>query len=46
MYYYDEQTPRKIAEAILSVDLESEYNSRTVITELAAKFEEDLKSLI
>lgn len=46
MYYYDEQTPRKIAEAILSVDLESEYNSRTVIAELAAKFEEDLKSLI
>ena len=44
--YYDEQTPEKIAKAIMDVDLNDDYNSRKKITELDCKFKEELKELI
>lgn len=46
MYYYDEQSPEKIAEAIKSVDIHDDYNGRTVISELDLQFQKDLKSLL
>lgn len=44
--YYDTQTPDKIAEAIMSVDVNSAYDSRNVIATLSDRFEEDLKALL
>lgn len=45
LYYYDTQTPESIAKAILSVDVNSEYDSRKWITDLAMRFEIALKRL-
>ena len=46
IYYYDEQTPEKIAEAILSVNTESGYNSRELIHTLSEQFARDIRSLV
>lgn len=46
MFYYDEQTPEKIAAAIMSVDLRTEYDSRELIAKLAGDFEEQLANLL
>lgn len=45
MYYYDEQTPEKIAQAILKIDMDSNYDSRKRICELSDKFEKDIEKL-
>ena len=37
LYYYDEQTPKKIADAILSVKLNDGFDSRKVISDLNKK---------
>ncbi|MGM9643626.1 MAG: glycosyltransferase [Eubacteriales bacterium] len=46
MYYYDEQTPEKIADAIKSVNINDEYNGRKVISELDQKFQKELNCLL
>lgn len=46
MYYYDEQTPEMIADAIKSVDMNDDYNGREVISELDLQFQKDLKLLL
>lgn len=46
MYYYDEQTPEKIADAIKSVEMNDNYNGREVISELDLQFQKDLKLLL
>lgn len=46
MYYYDEQTPEKIAEAIKMVDLNDGYDGRKIIKELDEKFTKELKELL
>ena len=46
MYYYDKQTPKDIANAIMSVDLKDNYDSRKIIKELDKKFQKDLKELL
>lgn len=43
MYYYDEQTPQAIAEAIRSVDVNSQQTPREVLTRLDKDFVEDIK---
>lgn len=46
MYYYDEQTPEKIAKAIMSVDMKDGYNGRDIITRLDVKFKNDLENIL
>ena len=46
IYYYEEQTPEKIAEAILSVDFSQEYNGRERIQKLDFEFAENIKGLL
>lgn len=46
MYYYDEQTPEMIANAIKSVDMNDDYNGREIISELDLQFKKDLKLLL
>lgn len=46
MYYYNEQTPEKIAEAIKSVDINALYNSRKIITNLDKDFTKKLGALL
>ena len=46
MYYYDEQTPEQIAAAIQKANASNEFDSRQLISELAARFELELKKLI
>ena len=46
MYYYDEQTPQKIAEAIMAVDVHDAYDGRAVIRDLDADFQKDVKNLM
>lgn len=46
MYYYDEQTPQKIAEEIKNVDLHDEYDGRDVIKKLNVAFFENLKKIL
>ena len=46
MYYYDKQTPEEIANAIMSIDLNDEYDGREKIKQLDVKFIEDLEELI
>lgn len=42
LFYYDEQTPDQIANAILSVDMSQEYDSRRLIEQLSECFEREL----
>lgn len=46
LYYYKEQKPEKIAEAIKSVDLVSAFDPRETLLELDRKFKKELMSLI
>lgn len=46
MYYYNKQTPNEIANAILNVNLNDEYNSRIIIENLDKKFTEQLNEMI
>lgn len=46
MYYYDEQTPQKIAEAIMAVDVHDAYDGRAVIRDLDVSFQKDIKNLL
>lgn len=46
LYFYSEQTPQKIAEAIKEVNIDDEYDSRKLICELDKAFVEDLRKLL
>lgn len=46
MYYYNEQTPNKIAEAITAVDFNDEYDSRKKIKELDLEFKKALEEFL
>ena len=46
LYYYDIQTSEEIAKAIMSVDLNDEYDSRKHIIELDVQFKKNLQELI
>lgn len=46
MYYYNNQTPEEIAEAIKSVDLNDNYNGREIISNLSDKFCNNLNSIL
>ena len=46
MYYYEEQTPKAIANAIKSVKINDGYNGKKVISELDLRFQKDLKLLL
>ena len=46
VYYYEEQTPEKIAEAILKIDFHDAYDGRKKIAVLDQQFCQDLKKLI
>lgn len=46
MYYYSEQTPKKIAEAIMQVDFNDGYDSRKIIEELDKRAVMEIKELL
>ena len=46
IYYYDQQTPQEIANAILNIDINDEYDSRSRIGELDKSFRSDLKKIL
>lgn len=46
LYYYNEQTPAQIAEAIMHVDLNSQYDSRQTIMRLNQKARNDIEKMI
>lgn len=46
MYYYDKQTPEEIAKAIMTVNLNDDYNGRQVISKLDAEFSYDIAKLM
>lgn len=46
LYYYDENTPKAIANAIKEIDLTEPYDSRERIKELDTKFTEEIKNLL
>lgn len=46
LFYYDQQTPEQIAEAILSVDMRQEYDSRSFIEQLSDSFEKELAEML
>ncbi len=46
MYYFDEQTPENIAEAIKNIDWSKLYNSRDIISKLDNKFVLDIKNML
>lgn len=46
MYYYSEQTPKKIAEAIMQVDFNDGYDSRKIIEELDKRAIAEIKKLL
>lgn len=46
LYYYDKQTPEKIAEAILSVDLYAPYDSKERIKKLDIKFTNEIYKIL
>ena len=46
MYYYDKQTPKDIANAIMNVNLKDDYDSRKIVKDLDKKFKKDLKELL
>lgn len=45
IYYYDNQTPEEIAEAIMKIDFNDEYDSRAALEQLDKTFREKLKTL-
>lgn len=46
LYYYDAQTPEEIAKAILSVDVNDNYDGRSLIKKLDMKFAMELDALL
>ena len=46
MYYYDIQTPEKIAEAIMSVNINDDYNGREVVAQLSNQFADKMKRIL
>lgn len=46
LYYYHSQTPEDIANAIKSIELNEDYDSRSVISKLNETFKSDLKGLL
>lgn len=46
LYYYDENTPVAVAEAICSIDVNDGYDSRKVIEQLDLRFRKELKELV
>ena len=46
IYYYEEQTPQRIAEAIISVDFEDGYNGRERIRRLDKRFIREMTQLL
>ena len=46
LYYYTEQTPEEIANAILSTQLNDGYDGRTVVGHLHKKFTTELLNLL
>lgn len=46
MYYYDKQTPKEIAKAILSINLNDNYDARSIIMNLDLKFINDIQILL
>lgn len=46
IYYYDDQTPEKIAEAILKIDLCEAYDSRRRIMELDRRFQNEFQNIL
>lgn len=46
MYFYEENTPHAIAEAVKKVDIRDDYDSREVIKELDDKFQADISNLL
>lgn len=46
VYYYEEQTPKAIAEAVMNIDFNDGYDGRKRIAELDKEFQEDIKKLL
>lgn len=46
LYYYEENTPEAIAEAVKKVDIQTPYDSRRVIEKLDRQFISDLKEVL
>lgn len=46
LYYYENQTPEEIAKAIMSVDLNDDYDGRKIIEKLDEKFRLDIEKVI
>jgi glycosyltransferase involved in cell wall biosynthesis len=46
VFYYDKQTPKDIAEAIMSIDLNEPYDSRKIIKELDKQFVKEIEALL
>ena len=46
IYYYDEQTPQNIANAIKNVNFDDNYDSRKLISKLDEKFLKDIKIIL
>lgn len=46
LYYYKNQRPKEIADAILSIDIQNPYDGRKVIEQLAARLERELEGVL
>ncbi len=46
LYYYDKQNPKEIANAIMNVDMNDNYDSKKIIEKLDIDFKKDLKKMI
>lgn len=46
VYYYDKQNPKAIAEAIIAIDINDDYNSKKIIKQLNEEFVKDIKQLL
>lgn len=46
LYYYDKQSPQEIANAIMSIPMEEDYNSRQLLNQLDKDCENNLKRLM
>lgn len=46
LYYYDNQSPQEIANAIMSIPMEEDYNSRQLLNQLDEDCERNLKRLM
>ena len=46
MYYYEEQQPKEIAKAIMSVNMNDDYNGRKIISNLDTEFYKNIAKLL